>query len=102
MRRALTGSAAMSALGVSGCGGAGPNKAAVQSAVEALAKESPYLFGEDHPIIKEATCSKTGKDMYDCVSSQALSSAPDEGHAVTAKMTMLGGTWTAQIPNILQ
>ena len=86
---------------VGGGGGGGPSKKDVQGAVEKLAVESPMLFGDDKPIIKETTCSKTGKDMYDCVSSLAVASAPDEAHTVTVKMTKLGGKWTAQIPNIM-
>jgi hypothetical protein len=102
MRVALIALGPLTALALTGCGGAGPSKAVVQTSVEALAKENPFLFGEDQPIIKEASCSKTGKNTYDCVTSLALSSAPDEAHTVTVKMTKLGGKWTAQIPNILQ
>lgn len=102
MRYVLTASVALIALALSGCGGAAPTKAAVQTAVDTLAKENVLLFGEDQPIINEATCSKTGKDMYDCVTLMALSSEPEAVLTVTVKMTKLGGKWTAQIPNILQ
>jgi len=90
---------------LSGCGffgGGAPSKGDVQAAVQRLAKEEPMLFGSDTPVIKDAKCTKTGNDTYDCVTSLALSSAPDEAHTVTVKMTKLSGQWTAQIPNILQ
>lgn len=88
---------------LTGCGGGGaPTKEDVQEATEALAAAQPDLFGDDKPLIKETTCSETGKDMYDCVTILGFESEPDYAQTITVKMTKLGGKWTAQIPNIMQ
>lgn len=86
---------------LSACSSA-PDSHDVQAAVQRLAKSSPLLFGADTPVIKAASCTKTGAASYRCVTSMAVASAPTDVHTVTVMMTRLSSQWTAQIPNILQ
>lgn len=93
---------ALASVALSGCGGGAPSTKDVQAAVERLAERNPMIFGSETPDIKDAKCTKTGKDAYECVTSMAIASAPEDAHPVTVKMTKLSGEWTAQIPNVLQ
>lgn len=93
---------AFASLALSACGGGAPTKKDVQEAVERLAVEQPIYFGEDKPIIHDASCTKVGKESYDCVTSMGFSSEPNAAMTVTVKLTKLNKQWTAQIPNILQ
>jgi hypothetical protein len=90
--------AAAFALSACGIGGA-PGKAEVQKGLENLAKEAPMLFGSDKPVVKDAKCTKSSKDIYDCVVQLATSSDPSP-MTTNVRLTKLSGQWHAQMTSM--